>query len=44
MRRIHPTAVIDPAAELGDDVEVGPYCVVDGPVRVGARHAAARRT
>jgi len=35
MRRIHPTAVIDPAADLADDVEVGPYCVVDGPVRVG---------
>ena len=35
MRRIHPTAVIDPAAELADEVEVGPYCVIEGPVRVG---------
>jgi UDP-N-acetylglucosamine acyltransferase len=36
MRRIHPTAVVDPAAELGDDVEIGPHAVVDGPVRLGA--------
>jgi UDP-N-acetylglucosamine acyltransferase len=32
---VHPTAVIDPRAELGDDVEVGPYVVIDGPVKVG---------
>ena len=37
MKRIHPTAVVDPAAELGDDVVVGPLCVIDGPVKVGAR-------
>jgi len=37
VKRIHPTAVVDPAAELGDDVVVGPYCVIDGPVKVGAR-------
>ncbi|MCC7139095.1 MAG: acyl-ACP--UDP-N-acetylglucosamine O-acyltransferase [Planctomycetes bacterium] len=36
MRRIHPTAVVDPAAELGEDVVVGPYCVIEGPVKVGA--------
>ena len=36
MRRIHPTAVIDPAATLADDVEIGAYCVVEGPVRLGA--------
>jgi UDP-N-acetylglucosamine acyltransferase len=34
--RIHPTAVIDPQAEIGDDVEVGPYVVVEGRVRMGA--------
>jgi UDP-N-acetylglucosamine acyltransferase len=27
---IHPTAVVDPKAELGSDVEIGPFCVV-GP-------------
>lgn len=34
-RRIHPTAVIDPAADLADDVTVGPFAVIDGPVRLG---------
>ena len=33
---IHPSAVVDPAAELGDGVEVGPYCVVGAGVRRGA--------
>jgi UDP-N-acetylglucosamine acyltransferase len=33
--RIHPTAIIDPQAELADDVEVGPYVVIEGPVKVG---------
>lgn len=32
---LHPTAVIDPGAELGRDVEVGPYAVVGKHVRVG---------
>ena len=31
---IHPTAVIHPRAELADDVEVGPFCVIDEHVRV----------
>lgn len=35
MTRIHPTAVVDPAAVLAPDVVVGPYCVIQGPVRVG---------
>lgn len=32
---IHPTAVIEPGAELGVDVTVGPYSVVEGDVRIG---------
>jgi UDP-N-acetylglucosamine acyltransferase len=36
MSRIHPTAIIDPKAELDDSVEVGPYTVIDAAVRVGA--------
>ena len=32
---VHPTAVISHEADLADDVQVGPYSVVDGPVRVG---------
>ena len=30
MSRIHPTAVVDAGAVLGDGVEIGPWCVV-GP-------------
>ena len=33
--RIHPTAIVDPEADLGEDVSVGPYVVIEGPVRVG---------
>jgi len=31
---IHPTAIIDPQAELADDVEVGPYTIIDAKVRI----------
>ncbi len=33
--RIHPTAIVDPAAELGDDVVVEAYAIIEGPVRLG---------
>ena len=33
--RIHPTALIDPQAELADDVTVGPFAIIEGPVRLG---------
>ncbi len=36
MADIHPTAIIDPSAELADDVKIGPYCVVGAHVRLGA--------
>ncbi len=36
MAKIHPTAVIDPAAELDGSVEVGPYSVIGPQVRIGA--------
>ncbi len=32
---IHPTAVVDDRAELGTDVEVGPYAVIGAEVAVG---------
>ena len=35
--QIHPTAVIDPSAELGEDVLVGPYVVINAHVHVGDR-------
>jgi UDP-N-acetylglucosamine acyltransferase len=28
MAYVHPTAVVDPGAEIAADVEIGPYCVV----------------
>jgi UDP-N-acetylglucosamine acyltransferase len=33
---IHPTAVVDPEAEIAPDVVVGPYCVVGREVTIGA--------
>jgi UDP-N-acetylglucosamine acyltransferase len=37
MARIHPTAVIDPRARLGEDVEIGAYVVIEGEVELGPR-------
>jgi UDP-N-acetylglucosamine acyltransferase len=33
-RDIHPTAIVDPAAELADSVTVGPYAVIGAGVRI----------
>ena len=35
MTRVHPTAIVDPKAELGDDVEIGAYALVGPAVRIG---------
>ncbi len=35
MTRIHETALVDPRAEIDSDVEVGPYSIVGGCVRIG---------
>ena len=35
MSRIHPTAVIDRAAELADDVQVGAYSIIGAGVTIG---------
>lgn len=32
---IHPTAVVHPRARLGQDVQVGPYCVIEEKVEIG---------
>lgn len=37
MTKIHPTAIVDRNAELGEGVDVGPYCVIGGEVRLGDR-------
>jgi UDP-N-acetylglucosamine acyltransferase len=43
--RVHPTAVIDPTADLGDDVEVGAFALIGPNVRVGSGcRIAARAT
>lgn len=34
---IHPTAVIDRQAELDETADIGPYVIVEGPVRIGPR-------
>lgn len=36
MPKVHPTAVVSTECELAPDAEVGPFCVVDGPIRLGA--------
>lgn len=36
MPHVHPTAIVDPKAELGEYVEVGPYSVIEAGVTVGA--------
>lgn len=36
MTRIHPTAVVDPKAEIHDSVQIGPFCVVGPQVKLGA--------
>ena len=36
MAKIHPLSVVDPKAELAEDVEVGPFCTVGPQVKIGA--------
>lgn len=33
---IHSTAIIDPKADIGENVTIGPYSVIKGNVRIGA--------
>lgn len=35
--QVHPTALVDEGAELGEGVVVGPFCIVGPGVRIGAR-------
>lgn len=34
---IHPTAIVDPKAEIASDAEIGPYCIIGSGVTIGAR-------
>jgi UDP-N-acetylglucosamine acyltransferase len=36
MANLHPTALIDPRAEIADDATVGAYSIIKGPVKIGA--------
>lgn len=33
---IHPTAIVEDGAQLAPNVEIGPYCVIGGQVKIGA--------
>ena len=33
--QIHPTAIVAKEAELGDNVNIGPYCIVDSKTKIG---------
>jgi UDP-N-acetylglucosamine acyltransferase len=33
--KIHPSSVLSPDVELGEDVEIGPYCLIQGKVKIG---------
>jgi UDP-N-acetylglucosamine acyltransferase len=35
MALIHPSSMVHPRVELAEDVEIGPGCVLDGPVSLG---------
>ena len=48
MANVHPTATVDPAADLADDVEIGAHAVVEADVQIGSAsvirpHAVIRR-
>lgn len=48
MAKINPTAIVDPRAELAENVEIGPYCIVESDVKIGPGtvlrdHAVVRR-
>jgi UDP-N-acetylglucosamine acyltransferase len=36
MPAIHPTAIVDPQVEVADEVTIGAYCIITGPVTIGA--------
>lgn len=36
MTDLHPSAIVDPAAVIGDGVRIGPYCVVGPEVEIGS--------
>jgi UDP-N-acetylglucosamine acyltransferase len=35
--RVHPSAVVGQQVKLADGVEIGPFCMLEGGIRIGAR-------
>lgn len=35
MTRIHPSAIVSPRAEIGNDVSIGPFCILEDDVHIG---------
>ena len=35
MNKIHPTSIVEDGAQIGADVEIGPYCVIGLGVTIG---------
>ena len=35
--RIHPSAIVGANVELAEGVRIGPFCILDGHIRIGAR-------
>ncbi len=33
---IHPTAIVDPEAEIADGVNIGPFCIIESGVKIAA--------
>jgi UDP-N-acetylglucosamine acyltransferase len=33
--KVHPTSVLSPDVELADGVEIGPYCLLQGKIKIG---------
>ncbi len=36
MSKIHPTAIISEKAIISDNVQIGPYCIIDDQVKIGS--------
>lgn len=36
MANIHPSSIVDPKAEIADDVQIGPFCTVGPQVKIGS--------
>ena len=34
---IHPTAIVDPDADISREAEIGPYCIIGSGVSIAAR-------